>query len=298
MRGKGMEKELLEKSLKKELTESDLRTRLSVILSHDITDYGLVTTFNARRLEDLLKIDHLELVRAEKQGKIHWLRGIKRDIHSFGCTLNGEFDHLGITEEEALIPISALEIPKRVKSILYRTGCINVLGDLLSEPFSKIERLRGMGEKTLEDLTVCLESIGYPIKTQAPSVADRKKALEENGELLVESVIPSRKTMQALNRTGIYTVDELLERDFDTIPGIGKTYYQEIVTSLKDYISEDKKQEQQRKKTELENLTIERDRLRQRSIELRLEQIEVTEKLRQVEAEIRCKKAGVQYGKK
>ena len=117
-------------------------------------------------------------------------------------------------------------------------------------------------------------------------------------ELLVESVIPSKKTMYALNRAGIYTVDELLERDFDTIPGIGKTYYQEIVTSLKDYISEDKKQEQQRKETELENLTIERDRLRQRSIELRLEQIEVTEKLRQVEAEIRCKKAGVQYGKK
>ena len=52
-----MKKELLEKSLKKELTESDLRTRLSVILSTNITDYGLGSTFNATRLEDLLKID-------------------------------------------------------------------------------------------------------------------------------------------------------------------------------------------------------------------------------------------------
>lgn len=293
-----MEKELLEKSLKKDLTESDLRTRLSVILSHDITDYGLVTTFNARRLEDLLKIEHAELVRAEKQGKIYWLRGIKRDIHLYGCTLNGEFDHLGLTEEEALIPISALDIPKRVKSILHRTGCINVLGDLLSVPFSKIEHLRGMGDKTLEELTVYLDSIGYPIKTMGPSLAERKKELVENGELLVDGVISSIKTIQALNRAGIYTLDQLLEKDLAKIPGIGKAYFQEIVTSLKDYISEDKKQEEQRKETELENLTIERDRLRQRNIELHLEQIEVTEKLRQVEAEIRCKKAGMQYGKK
>ena len=298
MRGKGMEKELLEKTLKKELTESDLRTRLSVILSHNPCYYGLVTVFNASRLEDLLKIEHAELVRAEKQGKIHLLRGIKRDIHLYGCTLNGEFDHLGITDEEALIPISALEIPKRVKSIFYRTGCINVLGDLLSEPYSKIERLRGMGEKTLEDLTVYLESIGYPIKTQGPTVIERKKELAENGELLVDNVISSKKTLQALNRAGIYTLDELLEKDFRTIPGIGKTYQQEITTSLKDYISEDKKQEVQEKETELASLSQERELLRQRSIELRLEQIEVTEKLRQVEAEIRCKKAGVQYGKK
>lgn len=293
-----MEKELLEKSLKKELTESDLRTRLSVILSHNPCYYGLVTVYNARRLEDLLKIEHAELVRAEKQGKIKLLRSIKRDIHLYGCTLNGEFDHLGITEEEALIPISALEIPKRVKSILYRTGCINVLGDLLSEPYSKIERLRGMGDKTLEDLTVYLESIGYPIKNKDITVAERKQELEENGELLIEQIIPSRKTMLALNRAGIYTLDQLLEKDFRTIPGIGKTYQQEITASLKDYISEDKKQKVQEKEEELVSLSQERDLLRQRSIELRLEQIEVTEKLRQVEAEIRAKKAGVQYGKK
>ena len=91
---------------------------------------------------------------------------------------------------------------------------------------------------------------------------------------------------------------QLLEKDFRTIPGIGKTYQQEITTSLKDYISEDKKQKVQEKEEELVSLSQERDLLRQRSIELRLEQIEVTEKLRQVEAEIRAKKAGVQYGKK
>lgn len=62
-----MKKELLEKSLKKELTESNLRTRLSVILSTNITDYGLVSTFNATRLEDLLKIDYKDLVQAEKK---------------------------------------------------------------------------------------------------------------------------------------------------------------------------------------------------------------------------------------
>jgi histone deacetylase complex regulatory component SIN3 len=139
-----MKKELLEKTLKKDLTESDLRTRLSVILGYDITDYGLVATFNAKRLEDLLKIEYNKLVHAERLGKIRCLKGIKRDVHLFGCTLKDEFKELNLTDEEALIPISALDISKRVQSILYRTGYIYVLGDLLSTPYNKLEQLRGI----------------------------------------------------------------------------------------------------------------------------------------------------------
>ncbi len=293
-----MNKELLEKSRKRDLSESDLRTRLSEILSHSIRAYGLYETFGATRLEDLLEIDYENLVKAEKEGKIQWLNGIKRDLHLYGCTLKGEFAHLDLTEEEVLIPISALEIPKRVKSILRRTGCINVLGDLLTTPYEKIVGLRGMGKKAQEDLTVYLDSLGYPLPSSGISIAKKKADLEANGEILVDSVIDSRKTMLVLNRAGIYTVDELLERDFRTIPGIGKAYEQEIITSLKDYISTEKTEEEIEKESELASLTTERDRLRQRNIKLRLEQIEVTEKLRQVEAEIRSKKTGVQYGKK
>lgn len=293
-----MKKELLEKSLKKELTENDLNTRLSIILSSNITDYGLESTFNAIRLEDLLKIDYKELVLAERHERIRGLKSVKRDIHLYGCVLNGEFEHLELTEEEALIPISALDIPKRIKSILYRTGTITVLGDLLSTPYSRLERLRGMGEKNLGELTSCLESIGYSITVLGKSVSARKKGLEENGERLVESIIPSRKIMLALNRAGIYTIEELLERDFATIPGIGKVYQQEIVTNLKGYISKDKTSEEQAKDEELSRLTAEKKQLQQRSIALRLEQIEVTEQLRHVEANIRSKKTGVQYAKK
>ena len=292
-----MNKELLEKTLKKDLTESDLRTRLSVILGYDITDYGLVATFNAKRLEDLLKIEYNKLIHAERLGKIRCLKGIKRDVHLFGCTLKDEFKDLNLTDEEALIPISALDISKRVKSILYRTGYIYVLGDLLSTPYNKLEQLRGMGEKNLEELTSYLERIGYTIKISTPSVEQIKKELSESGEILVEQVIPSKKIMYALNRTGIYTINQLLEKDLETISGIGKVYQKEIITSLKDYISNDKKIDEEKNK-ELVRLSKERDNLIQRNIELRLEQQEVTEKLRQIEAEIRSKKSGVQYGKK
>lgn len=291
-----MKKELLEKTRKRELSESDLRTRLSVILGRELSEFGLYTTFGATRLEDLLEIDYEDLVQAEKEGKIRWLNSIKRYIHIYGCTLKGEFNHLGISEEEALIPIDALEVPTRVKTSLGRTGCINVLGDLLSTPYSKIERLRGMGGKTKEDLKVYIESLGYSLQNAGISVEEKKEQLESSGELLVERVIDSRKIMLALNRAGIYTVDELIERDFRTIPGIGETSEKEIVTNLKDYVAQE--HEVDEKEEELERLTQERDSLRKRNIALVLEQREVTEQLNQVQASIRSKKTGVQYGKK
>ena len=292
-----MKKELLEKSKKRELSKRNLRTRLNVILGHDLSEYGLYTTFSATRLEDLLGIDYETLVQAEKEGKIRWLNSIRRCVHIYGCTLKGEYNDLDISEEEALIPIDALEIPSRVKNVLKRTGYINVLGDLLSIPYSKIANLRGIGEKSETDLRLYLESLGYKDAEQRISVTERKAKLEEAGEHLVDGVIESRKTMLALNRAGIYTLDELLERDLSSIPGIGKVRQQEIVTSLKDYIYQEN-QEELEKESELARLSQEREALRRRNIELRLEQIEVTEKLRQVEADIRSKRAGIQYAKK
>ena len=103
--------------------------------------------------------------------------------------------------------------------------------------------------------------------------------------------------MLALNRAGIYTLNQLLEKDLETIPGIGKVYQKEIATSLRDYVTQEPKKEEVADE-ELIRLSKERNSLLQRNIELRLEQIEVTEKLRQIEAEIKNKKLGVQYGKK
>ena len=294
-----MKKELLEKSLKKEVTESDLRIRLSAILSSNITDYGLGSAFNATILEDLLKIDYKDLVQAEKEGKIRCLNSIKKDIHSYGYTLKGEFEHLELTEEELLIPILALEIPRRIKSILYRTGTITVLGDLLSTPYSRLENLRGMGEKNLGELTSYLESIGYPIQNPNNSVIERKRNLEATGETLVETVISSKRITQALHRANIYTIEELLEKpDFAVIPGIGHKSQKDLVASLEGYTSKETPQETIDQENRLSALMQERQQLQQRNIALQLEQIEVTEQLKAVHASIRAEKKGVQYGKK
>ena len=291
-----MKTELLSKTLKKDLSENDLSTRLSKILGYDVTDYGLRTTFNASTLEDLLNIEYNELLRAERLGKLRELEGIRKKVHLYGCTLKGEYKELNLTEEEILIPISALEISKRVLAVIYRTGYINVFGDLLSTPYHKIEQIKGMGEKYLEELTNYLESIGYNIKITEPSIEIIKKELSESGEVLIEEVIPSRKIMLALNRRGIYTLDQLLERELTAIPGVGKVYQQEIASGLKKYTKQDETLGETNQ--ELVELSKVRDELRKRNIELRLEQLEVTEKLRKIEAEIRNKKAGIQYGKK
>ena len=102
--------------------------------------------------------------------------------------------------------------------------------------------------------------------------------------------------MLALNRRGIYTLDQLLERELTAIPGVGKVYQKEIASGLKKYTKQDETLGETNQ--ELVELSKVRDELRKRNIELRLEQLEVTEKLRKIEAEIRNKKAGIQYGKK
>ena len=213
-------------------------------------------------------------------------------------TIGHETDVL-IFAQSSVPLISGIIISKRIKSILYRSGYIYVLGDLLSTPYHKIEQLRGMGAKNLEELNEYLESLGYSIKVTGPNIDAIKKELSESGKILIEEVIPSRKVMFALNRTGIYTLDQLLEKDLETIPGIGKVYQKEIAEYLKDYLSQDKKQDEDKNKDEeLLKLSKNRDALLQRNIELRLEQQAVTEQLRQIEAEIRRKKSGVQYEKK
>lgn len=298
-----MKQELLDKSLKREMTGADLETSLGVILEDSMEDYGLFSNYGITKLGELLSIDYKVLVKAQEEGKIKGLGKIKRAVHKYGCTLRGEYEELGISEEEALIPVSELEVCSRAKRALRRTGCIDVLGELLSTPYSKLANISSFGVKSQEDLKVYIESLGYNLQSSGESVEGIKERLRNDGEILVEDVIDSREIMLTLNRASIYTLDGLLERDFRSIPGIGEVFEGEIIQSLKGLKLDTPTQELSSgvisdKEAELVRLIQERNELRMRHVALVLEQAEVTAQLKEIKSRIKGASTGVQYGKK
>ena len=300
---------LLKKSLYTELYEEDLETRLEDILEGDIEQYGLCSVFGVQSLGDLLEIDYDDLVEADKAGKIRNLGKVKRRLHKFGCTLKNEYASLGISEAEALIPVSEFDVSSRVIRALRSTGRIDVLGELLTVPYGELSYIRHFGAKSQKELKEYVESLGYNLCDTGTSVLDIKASLRSQGEILVEDVIDSRAIMLALNRAGIYTLDGLLDRDLRSIPGIGKIYQDDIINRLRDYAekisggeygsSDDVVEERDSELTRLEE---KRDTLRMRNIELVLEQAEVTNQLEEIKLQIKEKSsktgAVVQYGKK
>lgn len=298
-----MREELLKKSLKRELSDDDLSTSLSDILGDDFEKCGLYSAFGITRLGDLLSIDYKDLVKAQDDEKIKHLSRIKRAVHKCGCTLKGEYDDLGISEEETLIPVTELGVSSRVIHALKRSGCIDVFGELLSVPYSKLANISHFGAKSQNELKAYIKSLGYDLQDSGINVDMKKEQLRRDGEILVEDVIDSRLVMLTLNRAGIYTLDGLLERDLHSISGIGKMFEEEIIQSLKKLKLENLSQctsssDVAEMENELVMLQQRRNMLRMRKVALVLEQAEVNAELRAIKARISGINVGVQYEKK
>lgn len=294
-----MKEVLLKQSYKRELSDSDLRTRLSVVLVNNIDDYGLRSAFGVTRLEDLLEIDYNILEEAQRKGKIRWLDSIKRSLHRYGCVLKGEYDGLGITEEEALIPVKALQVNNRTKNSLLRSGKIYVLGDLLAMDPVELANINHLGKKSYDELCSYLAGLGYKVESLKDKNFDMKERLRENGEILVDDVIGSRKVMLTLNRAGIYSLDQLLAiDDVHSIPGIGNTMSGVVIDSLKSLSLVGETDESIEANAELARLTKERNQLRMRKATLLVEQAEIDAKLKEVSSSINKMSGGIQYGKK
>ena len=292
-----MKEDLLKQSYKRELSESDLRTRLNVILTNNIADYGL-RSLGITRLEHLLAVDYKTLVLAQEQGKIRGLDSIRRSIHRYGCVLKGEYEDLGITEEEALIPIRALQINTRARNSLLRSSKVYVLGDLLAMDQMELSNIKYLGKKSYDELCSYLIDLGYNIVPVEDSVSGMKEQLRENGEVLVDDVVGSRKVMLALNRAGIYSLDQLLAvSDVHSIPGIGDTMSKVVVESLRS-LNLSNEETIEAGNEVLASLTEERNQLRMRKAALLVEQAEVDAKLKEVSSSINKICGGNQYGKK
>ncbi len=292
--------ELRKHSMKRELSEKDLDTKLMVVLSN-IPDRAceLLTTFNVRYVKDLLEIDFCDLVFEERKGNICDLRNIRKCCHKFGFVLNGEYDGLDISDEEALIPITALELNQRLQKCLLRSGKVFCLGDLLSLDLNTLRNIRGLGDKGYRELSDYLGSLGYKLEPMSESVEDKKQRLKENGETLIDELIDYRKVTFALNRAGIYSVDQLLAvDDIRSISGIGDAYCSVIFDGLRTFCLGQSKDEISTGNEDLDKLIEERNKLRGRKAALLLEQVEIDSKLSSINSSINKMSVGVSYDKK
>lgn len=291
--------ELLKHSLKKELSDEDLNTKLSVLFgSFPERVEELYSVFKVRTIRDLLGIDFNDLVMEEKKGNIHDLKFIRNCCHNFGFTLSGEYSDLYISDEEALVPISSLDISKRCKNSLLRSGRCYFLGDLLSLDSNTLRNIRNMGDKSYSELVEYLVCLGYSLDPMEESVDEKKQHLRENGEFLVDDIIESRRASLALNRAGIYSVDQLLSvEDVRCIPGVGNVFSSIILSSLREFSLGHNEEEVISTGNEiLDKLVDERNRLRVRKAELLVEQVELDSKLSEINNSIN--NIGVSYDKK
>lgn len=291
--------ELLKHSMKRELRERDLNTKLSFLLrDYPEVASNLMNTFSIKSVRDLLGINYSDIVREEKKGNVSGLKIIRNFCHEFGFALNGEYEELGISDEEALVPITALEISKRCQKCLLRSGRCYCLGDLLSLDSNTIRNIRNMGEKTYAELVDYLGSLGYNLEPMEESFDEKKQQLREKGVFLVDDIIESRRVIQSLNRAGIYSLDQLLlVEDVRSISGVGKCFSSIILSSLREFSLDHSEDEVISTGNEvLDKLVDERNRLRCRKAALLVEQAELDSKLSEVNNSINS--MGVSYDKK
>ena len=212
---------------------------------------------------------------------------------------------------KAVVKDSASSNTKVVSTVVKHLGssaCILVLfdacafgpflGDLLSLDSNTLRNIRNMGDKSYSELVEYLGCLGYSLDPMEESVDEKKQHLRENGEFLVDDIIESRRASLALNRAGIYSVDQLLSvEDVRCIPGVGNVFSSIILSSLREFSLGHNEEEVISTGNEiLDKLVDERNRLRVRKAALLVEQVEIDSKLSEINNSINS--IGVSYDKK
>ncbi len=75
--------------------------------------------------------------------------------------------------------IEKLEVSQRCYNALYRKG-YRIIGDLIGKTPEQLKRIRNIGEKTFNELTEKLDSIGFMIDDNGSYVIDTNKLIQEN----------------------------------------------------------------------------------------------------------------------
>lgn len=152
-----------------------------------------------------------------------------------------------IPEEVARIELKEFNLSNRLIIKLHRGG-IDDLGTLLRTHIRTYRGMRGMGITYITELIHYVHSIGYSLQGEeefVPFILEEKKA---SGVKLLEDYDFPPRVVTILYRNGIYTLEELLERqeEVKSFASFGQVRQQELADKMDELgiLFPEKKQEE------------------------------------------------------
>ena len=226
------------RSMKRELTAELENMSLHAIDSMDEEDIESLKSMGISTLGELLQADTDRLYNKLKTQFSSRYWSIRYVVMQMGLLFSDdhvEFAQQGISDDVALIPISNLGISNRLKHVLNRKGGIYYLGDLLTQDYERLARLRNLGKDGLIELKKYVHSLGYALKNEELSLNEIKAQYQAKGITMIQEELGlDGKTSGVLYRNGMYTVQDLInygDRVFSLV-GMGNLKTQKLKEAM------------------------------------------------------------------
>lgn len=167
----------------------------------------------------------------------HSFRHLRALLHrDYKLTFNGEFEQFGLTQEAATVPISQLELPTAIKTVLTRQLMAYTLGDILTVDYERFIKARNFGKHYLKVLKDYVHELGFTLKGEEPTLEEILTSLKERGVKLLEETFDNSKIYMPMYRNGIYSLEDLIEfgPEVNKILGFGPLRQQELATKMRE----------------------------------------------------------------
>lgn len=146
-----------------------------------------------------------------------------------------------ITEEIPLTTsIINIGLTKKTSNLLQRVG-INNLERLLKLDYKDLRNVRGLGTMGKNEILICLHRLGYEMSGENLALEYQSLVRKNKGEELLADLGLQGMTCKALNRAGIYTMEDLIKNlnNLDKIPNFGTVKKHIVEVWLEDLKSEE-----------------------------------------------------------
>lgn len=188
-----------------------------------------------------------------------------------------------VTDEIPLTTsISNIGLSGKVSNLLRRYG-VNDLGRLLKVNYKDLKHaIRGLGPMGRNEILMCVHKLGYELPGENLAIECHNLEKKARGELLLEDLGLPGMARKALNRAGIYTMNDLEKSmgTLDEIPNFGLRKKEIVETWLKGLNDEKPRKENTQNSLDQEILSLQtiNDRLQQENDDIK-ERIAVRQNL-------------------
>lgn len=146
-----------------------------------------------------------------------------------------KFENYNIDLNIALIPIVSLSIPKIIIRKLVNTNEYFFIGDVITADYEELAKIKGLGNKHLEELKKYVHQLGYKIKNEKETLEETKQRLHNEGiRTLDQDYEIGFQILEILFENEIYTKEDLLNIGIGVfyIPGMNSTFRGRLLETI------------------------------------------------------------------